>query len=56
MCKELAESGFNICVVARNKEKIEGRLKEIWKVNKKIRTMSVVADFEKMETMEDYRK
>jgi short-subunit dehydrogenase len=29
MCHELAAQGFNICIVSRNKEKIETKLLEI---------------------------
>ena len=46
MCKKLADEGFNICMVARNEEKMKDKLKEI-----KTKTMYVVADFSKMTTL-----
>ena len=42
----MAALGFNICIIARNKEKIEEKLKEIEKkFEGKIKTKAIVADF-----------
>ena len=46
ICHQMAALGFNICIIARNKEKIEEKLKEIEKkFEGKIKTMAIVADF-----------
>ena len=57
MAKQLArDQGFNICIVARNKSKIDAKLEEIKKENASIETKAVVADFAKMSTIQDYRE
>lgn len=46
-CEELAQSGFNICLLARNREKLIRVEEQIKKINSKIRTMVVVSDLSK---------
>ena len=69
MCKKLAREGFNICIVARNEEKMKEKLKELENLQMKadlqsakvsqtppkIETMYIVADFAKMFTIQDYQ-
>ena len=57
----MAELGFNICMISRNKSKMEDKLKQIKettleKTGKKIQTMAIVADFAEMYTYADYEK
>ena len=58
MAKDLAvNSGFNICIISRNEEKMMVKLEEIRELcDNKIQTKYVVADFEKMLTIENYQK
>ena len=44
MCKNLAQQGFNICIVGRNLAKINEKLQLIKDLNKDIETMSIIAD------------
>ena len=56
-CKDLARQGFNICVVARNLDKINQKLQDIREsCGRVIETKAVVADFAKMSTIEEYQK
>lgn len=59
MCKNLAKQGFNVCIVSRDETKINDKLDEIKKEcrpgDASFRTMSIVADFLKMRTLEEYR-
>ena len=50
-CHELAKQGFNICIVARNAQKIESRLKEVAS-GRNIKTRSVVADLGTLTTIQ----
>ena len=46
MCHYLAKEGFNICIVARNEDKIREKLIEIKKqAGRKLETKYVLADF-----------
>lgn len=55
MAKLLAgRDGFNIAIVARNLEKIEGKLKECRALRAGTNTLAIVADFEQLSTVEDY--
>ncbi len=45
MCKQMAAQGFNVCIVARNEEKIKSKIPEILECNKNIKTRYVIADF-----------
>mmetsp|Transcript_10725 Transcript_10725/g.13389 ORF Transcript_10725/g.13389 Transcript_10725/m.13389 type:complete len:135 (-) Transcript_10725:641-1045(-) len=51
MCHKLAAQGFNICIIARNEEKMKQRLSEI-KAN--VEKKYVVADFFEMTRIEDF--
>ena len=55
MLKKLAGEGFNVCMIARNENKMEEKCRELEKENK-VKTMYIVADFAKMETIEEYQK
>jgi len=59
LCKKLANDGFNICMVSRNEEKMKQKCEEIKKEcrpnDDSFETMTVVADFSKLFTIEDYR-
>ena len=58
--KKLAREGFNICIVSRNGDKIKQKLSEIWqecrKGDRDFQTLAVVADFSKLQTLEDYNR
>lgn len=60
MAKKLAKEGFNIIIVARSEKKINEKLEEIRKEcregDESFETLAVIADFQKLKTMEDYRK
>jgi len=44
-CKDLAKHGFNICIIARNEDKMKQKLESIKSLsNKPIKTRYVVAD------------
>ena len=54
-CHDLAAQGFNICIIARNEEKMKQKLKEIAVAAKKpIKTRYVVADFAALTKYADY--
>ena len=56
-CKDLAKQGFNICVIARNKDKINEKLKVISEgCGRVIETRSVIADFSQLSTIEEYER
>ena len=44
-CDSLAKRGFNVCLIARNPEKLELARKELQAANPKIQTAVVIADF-----------
>ena len=48
ICNQMAALGFNVCIVARNKEKMEKVLARLKEKNKDIKTRAVVADFATM--------
>jgi len=59
MAKKLATQGFNICIIARNKEKIDQKLVEIKNEcrngDDSFKTMALIADFGSMYTIADYQ-
>ena len=55
MCHQLAAQGFNICIVARNEQKMEEKLAEIRAKNQGCETKSIVADFVQLGSIEEYR-
>lgn len=46
-CEELARNGFNICLLARNREKLIRVEEQIRKINNNIRTKVIVSDLSK---------
>ena len=54
ICNQLADQGANICIIARNEEKIKEKLNQIQK--KGVKTSYFVADFAEMNSYEDYEK
>ena len=57
ICKRLANEGFNICIVARNEDKMKEKIREIKKesTNKELQTYYVVCDLSKLYSFEDYK-
>ena len=55
MCHQLAAQGFNVCIVARNAKKIDEKLGEIKAKYPSIETKSIIADFTKLFTIEEYK-
>ena len=55
-CKELARQGFNICMVARNEQKMIEKLAEVKEVNSAIETKYIVANFFEMKTFDQYQR
>lgn len=47
------DSGFNVCIISRNEEKMKQKLKEF---PAGIKTMYIVADFSKMPSIKDYKE
>ena len=55
ICLQMAKKGFNICMIARNEEKMKKRLDDIREYTRgNVKLMHVVADFSEMPTFEDY--
>jgi len=52
ICHKLASQGFNICMVARNEQKMKEKLAEI---KSDVEKKCIVADFFKMTTVEEYQ-
>ena len=49
ICLQMARKGFNICMVARNEEKMKKRLADIREATQgNVKLMHVVADFSEM--------
>jgi len=51
-CEELAKDGFNIVLMARNKEKLENVAKDLKKINPNIQTKVIVVDFKESHKFE----
>ena len=56
MVNNLAAQGFNVCIVARNAEKMRGCLAQINRTYPNVETKQVVADFCSLRTLKDYEK
>ncbi|TNV76896.1 hypothetical protein FGO68_gene12765 [Halteria grandinella] len=54
-CHDLAEKGFNICIIARNEKKMQEKLAQI-SHGKKIKTRYVVGDLAALTKYSDYAK
>ena len=53
-CRELAQQGFNICIVSRNLDKMKIKVKELEHEFPGLKTKCVVADFGKLNKMSEY--
>ena len=51
---KLAQRGFNICLIARNAQKLERVVEEIKKINPKVQTKIIIADFTNSATDEKF--
>ena len=56
MCRNLAAQGFNILIIARNKDKMKEKLQDLVLEFPHIKTGHIVADFGQLKTIEDYKK
>ena len=56
ICQKLAREGFNICIIARNEDKMKSKLSDIQsllkKENKQILTKYVVSEFDKINKID----
>ena len=55
MCHQLAEHGFNICMISRNKQKVDEKLGEIKEKYPECETVGVQCDFSKLVSIQEYR-
>ena len=55
LCDQLAEQGFNICIISRNKSKIDAKLLEIKTKYPACETLAVECDFSQIGSLQDYR-
>jgi len=55
MCNQLAQQGFNICIVSRNEAKIKEKLAEINAKHPDVQTKCVAADLGKLTTIAQYK-
>jgi len=53
-CDELAREGFNIILVARNKDNLQKASESLIKINSKIKTHTISFDFIKQTSIEEY--
>lgn len=51
----MAGYGFNVCIIARNMDKIQEKIKEITTKFTTIKTRAVVADFSVISTIQEYK-
>ena len=56
MCRNLASQGFNILIIARNKDKIKEKLNDLYLEFPHIKTGMIIADFSELKSIEDYKK
>jgi len=56
ICNQMAEQGFNICMVSRNEAKINEKLTELSAKHPQVKTRAVVFDFAEKCRIEDYRE
>jgi short-subunit dehydrogenase len=54
ICQQLAQQGFNICIISRNQAKIDEKLEMIRALYPKVNTLGIAADLGSMTTMEAY--
>ena len=55
LCYQLAQHGFNICMVSRNKAKVDIKLAEVAKKYPNVQTLGIQGDFSKLHTLAEYR-
>lgn len=55
MCRNLASQGFNILIIARNKDKIKEKLNDLYLEFPHIKTGMIIADFGELKSIEDYQ-
>lgn len=55
LCNQLAEHGFNICMISRNKSKVDAKLAEIKVKYPNTETIGIECDFSKHSTLAAYR-
>ena len=55
MCHQLADQGFNICIMSRSKDKIDSKLLEIKEKYPTCDTLAIQSDFSTMTSMQEYR-
>lgn len=56
-CRDLAQQGFNICIIGRNEQKMKVKLDDIKaRAGKPIKTRYIVADFSKLTKIAQYEK
>lgn len=56
MCRNLAAQGFNILIIARNKDKIKEKLKDLYMEFPHIKTDMIIADFGQLKSIEEYKE
>lgn len=52
ICEQMAEKGFNICIIGRGQSKINGVVADLLNKYPKIKTKVVIADFAELSTIE----
>jgi short-subunit dehydrogenase len=55
ICEQMAEKGFNICIIARNESKINEKLSILEKKHN-VKTRCIVFDFAELCFISDYKK
>ena len=55
LCHQFAEHGFNICIISRNKVKVDEKLAEIKEKYPECETVGVQCDFSKLTSIQEYR-
>ena len=56
LCDSLAEQGFNICIISRNRDKIDKRIGELREKHPLVQYKSVQADLSALATMAEYNE
>ena len=56
MCHQLAAQGFNILMVARNEEKMKGKIDEIRSIYPTVECRNIICDFGKLTKFSEYRE
>ena len=51
ICEQMAEKGFNICIIGRSQNKIDEVMADLLKKFPKIKTKVVIADFAELSTI-----